>query len=141
MLSDAQQIQSTLSRLASEGAPAGRIADKAVSIWRDVDAALSPVIGQRGVAALFKRSLSLTRPAHAWLAAVQEGADRPGDFAALKTALSQQTSSDAVAANGELLQKFLDLLTHLIGESLTARLLRSVWDNSSSDGTVQDISP
>lgn len=139
---DTQHFQTTLVRLANAGADAGHIANEAVSMWRDVDAALSPIIGQRGVAALFRRSVSLIRPEHAWLAAVQEGAAQPDDdFAALRSTLSQQTSSNAVAANNALLQKFVDLLTNLIGESLTERLLRSVWDNPSSDGAVQEISP
>lgn len=97
MPSDVENLQSRLVQLAAEGADAARIADEAVSTWRGVDAALSPIIGQRGVAALFKRSLFLIRPAHAWLATVQDGALRPGDFAGLLATLSQQTSSNAVA--------------------------------------------
>ena len=115
---------------------AERIADAAVSAWCDVHAALSPVIGHRGVAALYKRSLYLTQVAHACLTPVHEGELVPGNFSALRAALSQQTSQDAAAAHGALLQAFYDLLTNLIGASLTDQLLRSVIDKlSDGDGT------
>jgi hypothetical protein len=141
MQSEARRIQATLAQLAAEGANAGRIADGAVSIWRDIDAALSPIIGQRGVAALFKRSLHLTRADFPALATMHDGEMQPGDFGALRSALSQQTSADAATANGALLQAFCDLLTSLIGGSLAERLLRSVENNLSSGHAVQDTSP
>ena len=136
----ARHFCENLAQLARGGADADQIATLAVLKWRTLDNALSPIIGHGGVAALFKRSLSLTRPTHAWLASLEDGADQPHNFAALQSALCQQTSSEAAAAAGALLQKFVDLLSHLIGESLTERLLRSVWDNTSSDGAVQDTS-
>ena len=54
---------------------------------------------------------------------------RAGEFAALRSVLSQQRSAQVVAANGALLQTFYDLLSSLIGVSLTERLLRSVRNN------------
>lgn len=124
-----------------EDADTARIADTAISTWRDIDAALSPIIGQRGVAALYKRSLDLTRADYPWLAAVHDAALQPGEFAALRTALLQRTSTDAAAANGALLRTFGNLLSNLIGGSLTERLLGFVWDNPSSGHAVQETSP
>jgi hypothetical protein len=40
-----------------------------------------------------------------------------------------------------LLTTFYELLTTLIGPSLTARLLRDVWGSSLSDTPSQEISP
>lgn len=131
-------MQATLARLAAEGANAGQIANTAVSTWRGVDAALSPIIGQRGVAALYKRSLHLTRRDHPWLAAVYDAASQADEFAALQEALVQQTSSNAAIASDTLLQTFCDLLTILIGESLAERLLRPVWETSTSGDAAQD---
>ena len=136
----AQHFSESLAQLGRDGAHPDRIAALAVLKWRALDNALSPIIGHGGVAALFKRSVSLSRPTHAWLASLQEGADQPHNFAALQSALCQQTSSEAAAAASSLQQHFVDLLTHLIGGSLTERLLRSVWDNTSSDGAVQETS-
>jgi hypothetical protein len=133
MLSYVRHAHSSLAQLAADGADAPRIADSAVAMWRDIDAALSPIIGQRGVAALFKRSLLLIDPAPTSLVTAHDNADTLGDFAALRAALEQQSSANAIATNGALLQKFFDLLINLIGESLTERLLHSARDNPSSD--------
>jgi len=135
------QINKTLGPLASGGTDARRIAEAAVAIWGAIDAALSPVIGPRGSAALYKRSLHLASGAYPWLAAAYEGAVRPGDFSALQAVLSQQTSTIAAAAHDALLQTFHDLLADLIGRSLTQRLLQAVWETPSSGTAVQDTSP
>lgn len=130
-----------LAQQAAEGVHAERIADTAVATWRGIEAVLAPIIGHRGVAALYKRSLHAIRGEYPWLADVHENEFRPGEFSALQTALSQQPSSSAAAANGALLQTFHDLLTKLIGGALTERLLRPVWDNPSSGPAVHDDSP
>ena len=119
-------ISATLARLAERGMDLDGIATRAAHLWRDIDSALAPIIGHAGVAALYRRSLYLTRTGHSCLAVVYEATPVSDAYAALKTALSQQTLADATAAISALLQTFHDLLTHLIGESLTERLLRSV---------------
>ncbi|MHB8745950.1 MAG: hypothetical protein ACYC7I_05380 [Gammaproteobacteria bacterium] len=138
MQSEVGRFRSVLEQLVAEGAVAARIADTTVSMWRDIDAVLSPIIGQRGVLALYKRSLYLARANHPGLAAVHESALQAGEFAALQTALLHQTSSNAAAASGALLQTFFDLLTNLFGKSLTERLLRSVWGNTTSGNAEMD---
>lgn len=137
-------MPSALAQLAANGVDPEQIADIALSTWRGVDAALSPIVGQRGVAALYKRSLYLTKAEYPCLAPVYEGELEPGEFATLQLALSQQTSSNAADANGALLQTFHELLVKLIGAALTDQLLRTVvdplsFDNSSSGDAVQDI--
>jgi hypothetical protein len=131
-------ISATLARLAEGGMEVDRIATLAALIWCDIDKALAPIIGHVGVAALYRRSLYLARTEHACLAVVYEAIPASDGYTTLKTALSQQTLADATATISALLQTFHDLLTHLIGESLTERLLRSVWDNPSSGHAVQD---
>ena len=141
MESEVQRFQAIFARLGAEGADAGRIADPAVTTWRGLEAAFSPLIGQRGFAALFKRCLFLARTDHPWLAAVYEGTQAPGDFTALATALSQQTVSSAVGANSAMLQTFYDLLANLIGDALTQRLLRSVVEQPYNANPVEVTSP
>ena len=117
------------------------VAQSAVSTWHRIDNALSPIIGHRGVAGLYKRSLSLTRGEHPALTSVFEEAIVPGDYSTLRQALAQQSAPVAVAASAALLTTFTDLLTKLIGLSLTERLLRPLLDSPSSHGdAVQDTS-
>jgi hypothetical protein len=118
-----------------------RIAESAIATWHDIDAALGPVIGQRGVSRLYKRCLNLKRTDYPWLAAVEEAFPGAGEFDALQRALSQQPSAVAAAASAALLQTFYNLLTKLIGVSLTTQLLQSVRGFSpSGHASSQDTS-
>jgi hypothetical protein len=139
MPSFAEHTHSCLTQLAADGADAQRIADTAVAVWQELDVALSPIIGRRGVAALFKRSVLLTAPAHPSLVAAHWDVETGGDFESLGASLKQQSIAHAIATNGALLQQFVDLLITLIGESLTTRLLQSVLDNPPRHG-AQEIS-
>jgi hypothetical protein len=124
-----------------EGADSAQIAETVASAWHEIDAALSPIIGQRGVLALFNRSVHLTARTHAWLAAAPEGARSRLDVAAIKPLFAEQPDGVAAAAAGDLLRTFHELLTTLIGPSLTERLLRSVVTSLLSSPPAQDISP
>jgi hypothetical protein len=130
-----------LARRVGEDADAATIAAAALLIWRDVDVALSPIIGQAGVAALYKRSIYLTLVDHRCLVTAYEGSLRSDAFSGLESTLSQQTPAEALAAIISLLNTFHDLLTHLIGGSLFERLLRSVWDKPSSGDAAKDKAP
>jgi hypothetical protein len=104
-----------------------RVAAEVAATWRDIDEALTPIIGKRGVAALYGRSVHLARQAHPWLASAEAGAPATMDLGVLVSMLSAQTAAEAAAGGGRLLHAFHELLTNLIGASLTERLLRSVW--------------
>jgi hypothetical protein len=124
-----------------EGADAGQIADAAVAVWAAIDKALSPVIGQRGSAALFQRSLHLTQADYPWLGAAHQGEVARYGFDVLRAALAQQTAKDAAAAHDRMLHTFIDQLAALIGASLTQRLLRPAWESPSSGHAALDTSP
>ncbi len=141
MGSQSHGITATLAHRAGTGADAAHIADAVVSMWQEIDAALAPIIGQRGVAMLYKRSLYLIGPAHPWLAGTYAGVQAATDLVALKAVLAQQSSANAAAAGVAVLQTFYELLVSLIGPSLTERLLCSVWGNSLSGPPAQDPSP
>lgn len=125
----------------ADGADPQGIADAAVDVWTAIDGALSPVVGPRGNAALYKRSLHLARVQYPWLAAAYEGAVLPGDYSALRAALAQQTAANASQAHDALLGIFNDLLADLIGRSLTRRLLQAAWSPNSYGNAVQDEAP
>lgn len=126
--------------LARRAKTAGQVADAMASTWQAIDAALSPVIGHRGVAMLYKRSLHVTRAAHPWLTGTSEDGPATMDLVALKSVFAQQSSTHAIAAGGAFLQTFHELLSSLIGLSLTERLLRPVWAPFLSGPPAQDLS-
>jgi len=135
------RIVVTLAQRAAAGADAALIADAVIATWRQVDAALAPIIGHGSVTVLFMRSLHLIDPAHPWLADIHQGVETTIDLEALRAILALQDSETAAAAGGALLQTFYELLASLVGPSLTERLLHSVWEDSLSGPTAQDTSP
>jgi hypothetical protein len=125
----------------AQDADSAQIVSSTVTTWQKIDAALCPIIGRGGVAALYKRSLYLTAPRYRWLGNANAGTRTTIDLTALQALLEQQSSADAAAASNALLQTFHTLLASLIGPALTERLLRPVWVASSYDIPAQDTSP
>src|SRR3990167_8216829 len=91
-------LTAPLSERAPQGASALQIAAALGSMALELDAALAPIIGPRGVMALWQRSLHLTSAAHPWLSAGQPGGLSPLDTALLATAVAQRDDHDATVA-------------------------------------------
>jgi len=138
---DSRRIAGALTRLGGNGAGSAQIAEVIVSTLQDIDAALSPVIGKGGVAALYKRSLYLAAASHPPFIGLHEGAPTVLDMDALTAALSLQTGADAAGSGGALLQAFYELLASLVGPSLTDRLLRPTWAKFLADWPPKDNLP
>ena len=133
-------FKSVLMRRASEGATADQLAAMIADVWLEIHYALSPIIGQRGAAALYKRSLHLGSSSHAWLQSVSAGATTEMDLGTLRQGLSGRAPAEAAAAGATLLHSFHDLVGSLIGPSLSAQLLGPVWVNFFSGSAAQDPS-
>ncbi len=124
------QREMALAKIAkSDGADAALIAASMVAIWQDINAALSPIIGQQGVAALFARSVLLTSAEYPWLMHAYQANPTTPDLALLQVVLQQQSRESAVAGGGALLHTYYALLDSLMGAALAERLLRSVGAN------------
>ena len=138
---ESAQFAAALANRVEKGADASRIAEASVAIWKEIDVALRSVIGQRGVAALYKRSLYLASAFYPWLAGLHGSVPSTAiDLAPFAAAIAKQTGADAFAGSVAMLEAFHALLTTLVGPSLTERLLRSVWEDSSRGSLSQDIS-
>ena len=137
---ESRRIALALAHQVDQGADAAQIAATVVSSWHAIEAALYPIVGRRGVAYLYKRSLHLTSPAHPWLAVLQEDFQAAMDLSALQSVLTQRGTADAAAGGGNLLQTFYELLASLVGPSLTDRLLHSIWTDPTSAPHAQDTS-
>ena len=106
-----------------------------------IDAALSPIIGARGVTALYQRSLHLTAATHGVLADVRRDDHQRLDLGPLGQALAGEAPAEVKLVGDALLQSFHQVLASLIGPSLTERLLRSVGTDPSSGSAAQDPPP
>ena len=137
---DSRGLTLNLQRFSASGDDLLHIARVVLSTWTDITQAIAPVIGQRGVFALYERSLYLTRSQHPWMVPVHVGTDMEKALAALQTVLIQQDSATAAAGGAEHLQTFYVVLNSLIGSSLSDSLLRSIWENSTNGSAGLDIS-
>jgi len=132
-----------LARQAADGAEASTLAASIASTWRQIEQALTPILGARGVAALFKRALFLTKDRFPWLEdafAATEASSEHGALDVFGVVLSRQSAATAAAGAGAFLTTFHDVLVSMIGATLTERLLQSVWATFSSGSPAQDIS-
>jgi hypothetical protein len=109
-------------------------------LWRRVDAELRPIIGQRGVVALFNRSVQLTCVAHPWLDSAHQDPQVELQFEAIALLFSRQPAAAAASGGSALLQAFHQLLGSLIGASLTERLLRPAFSPATGALPTQDSS-
>ncbi|VVN39776.1 hypothetical protein PS662_05388 [Pseudomonas fluorescens] len=138
---ESRQIVASLAHRVGPNADIARIAQAIVSTLQAMDAALTPIIGVQGVAALYRRSLHLCASKHPRLAGICNDVQSAPDPTDLNSVLVAQSETDGWYFGEALLMTYYELLTTLIGPSLTAHLLRDVWELSLSNTPSQDISP
>jgi hypothetical protein len=139
---ESRRIAAALVRRAGPGADASLLADAVVALWRDIDAALTPILGSRGIAALHGRSLYLASYEFPWLKGSRDtGVLAEIDFELLRTVFVAQPV--AIGQNGAtaMFRCFHDLLASMVGVALTERLLHAVWDNPNGGEAAQDTAP
>lgn len=117
-------------------ARAQMVADAAVARWESIVNALTPVLGQRGIAALYRRTLIVAGREHPCLLQAHEETE-PVRFEKLRAVLIQQPANQAAEAADACIETFHDLLNSLIGIPLTQRLLDGLWSPTFSGSPVQ----
>ena len=134
-------IAAPLAHRVSADVDALQVARVCCEVLQEINTALCPIIGLRGVVALYNRSVHLTSTQWEILAAntASAASDRL-ETSALHALLARCSLVEAVACGNALLHTFYQLLSDLIGASLTERLLRSVWGPPLSSAPAQDTS-
>jgi hypothetical protein len=114
-------------KLAHQPQADGRaVAEIAAQMWGRVVSQVSPVIGDEGVRALYRRSLHLTKVALPRFAEFNNEQSLRS-FNELLPRLEPLDAADVSAFSSALLITFTELLATLIGEGLTTRLTQSAW--------------
>ncbi|HEY1044751.1 MAG TPA: hypothetical protein VGE60_12895 [Telluria sp.] len=108
--------------------------------WTQLFAHLSPLIGDSGLAALFRRTVRLVSTQYDWLGPSQASAGADELLAALQAQLASVELALARDTNAALLTTFTKLLSGLIGEALTIRLLHSAWNTPGANANVREQS-
>jgi len=141
---EGRRTNTLLGARADEDLSADQTAQTVITAWHAIDDALTPVVGSRGLVALYLRALHLT----AVDPALAEGGE-PARLALnaattpalLQALIARQSPADAAATGATFLQVFHGLLSSLVGPSLTERLLRAVRTSSPSNAPSQDKLP
>ncbi|CAN5357813.1 hypothetical protein BH11PSE11_BH11PSE11_20060 [soil metagenome] len=105
----------------------GTTLDVSIHLWERLAVEIASIIGEVGFQTLYARSAHLVRQNHAWLTADLVVLTAGSPFANLKLNLETRDRAEASEASIALLTTFLDILAVLIGELLTASILRSAW--------------
>lgn len=112
-------------------------ADICVVLWERLATELTVIIGDRGFASLYSRSLNQAGAEFAWLEPQPPKA--PGDaFRRLASILETRSPAEAQAANAAVLNIFIDTLIILIGELVTNNILRAAWGDVVVNDTVTE---
>jgi hypothetical protein len=136
-----ESIGKTIALRAGPGADAGAIALATLVLWQRIATQLEPVIGARGVDALFGRALHLAGKAHPCLAPDGLRGSSAAALEQVQQQLSAQGDELAREASLSLLAGFSDLLASLVGDSLTERLLRPAWEPTPKNENHEEHAP
>lgn len=120
-------INRALAARVGDNPTSSAIAEATLATWEEVAARLAPIIGNRGVQALFGRALYLTSISFPRLAPSGHHDAWSPSLERLGACLEAYDPAAAAAASHALLATFTELLTGLIGDSLAERLLGPVW--------------
>lgn len=114
-------------------ADAAAVATAARRSFDELARVLTPLIGQVGLDALAARAVHLARREYPWLEETRDGERAAGPLVHVSTSLEHQEPVLATEAAAAVLATFAGLLITMIGEPLTARLMRQAWPDGSSD--------
>jgi hypothetical protein len=140
MASDKTYNPDMVSQRTGPDTPAEAVAEIAVRAWQRLADRLTVVIGERGFRVLYGRSVHLIRADFPWLAPPSPQSDAPEPlFAGLRQSLEVKQPALAADAQRALLRTFTGLLGSLIGEVLTARLVREALPDGGPDGLADVV--
>ncbi|HWT72905.1 MAG TPA: hypothetical protein VN361_12030 [Oxalicibacterium sp.] len=111
-----------------------------VHSWRRLADHLTPLIGETGFSALYGRAVRLVQAQYTWMALEQLSPSIDSLFGHLQSRLSSVDEAHAAEANMALLDTFSKLLSGLIGNALTIRLLNAAWSQESHQGNQRSRS-
>jgi len=123
---------------AGPDADAAALAVAARQVYDELAGVLAPLIGQVGIDALAARAVHLAQREYPWLAKAQNQEETEGPLSHVSISLEQQDPALATEAAAAVLATFTGLLVTMIGEPLTARLMRQAWPDGFPDAGAEE---
>lgn len=113
------------------------VVEVSVLLWERLSAELISIIGEEGFQSLYARSANLNSVTYPWLLLDHAAQSSGSRFAGLQISLESRSLAEASEASKALLITFVDILALLIGDLLTASILRSAWIDDTLDIVVK----
>ena len=98
-----------------------------VELWANLATVLVSLMGSSGFSTLYRRNLRLVAQRFPSLAQSLTDRDADDRFDELRKNLSELDSLTATVASLALLDSFLGLLSELVGEAITYKVLTQAW--------------
>ena len=111
-----------------EHCPDEEVADLAHDLWKSLTTEITSLVGQEGFDTLYARSVYLTINASPWQDhSVPQLLNRPVTGPLLPSAEIPQAPAQIRVTTSQLLSVFIGVLSALIGDQVTARILDVAW--------------
>lgn len=133
-----ETITAVLAHRTKRDSDANHIAEIAISLCGEIQGALRPVVGDRGVAALFTRAVYLTSLTHDWFGLAHKSIGTDFELDSWKLVIAGRSRQEVFASASDFFKSFQELLDSLIGASLTERLLRPLWASIQIGSSEED---
>ncbi|MDO8176993.1 MAG: hypothetical protein Q7T62_01990 [Undibacterium sp.] len=115
------------------------VVDVTILLWERLAVELISLIGEEGFQSLYTRSGHLNSVTFPWLLLDHITQSSDSRFAGLQISLENREPAEASEASKALLITFVDILALLIGDLLTASILRSAWIDDTLHIVVKGI--
>ncbi|MDO8298784.1 hypothetical protein [Lacisediminimonas sp.] len=115
------------------------IVEDTIKLWENLAREISPIIGEVGFESLYHRSIHLSSAEFPWLASAGKLPPNDSSFAGLRAALQAEDCEKAGEASIALLGIFVEIVIRLIGEPLTANILRAAWSDEIFQPAVKEL--
>ena len=134
-----QMIVKVLAPTSGDASTAKGIAARTLWSWERVAFHLTPLIGEAGFQSLYARAVHLAVPQCSGLTPAGQAQTLESLFEKLKEELEPMDTQDAARTSKLVLATFTELLSTLIGEPLTSRILHSAWNDESENISGKDF--
>jgi hypothetical protein len=114
----------------------GAIADRALWSWERIAFHLTPLIGEGGFQSLYLRALHLALLECPNITPMKRSSSTEDLFQKLREDLSLLDMVTTEFCSNLLMNKFIELVSSMIGESLTGQILRSAWEDPAAQGNA-----
>ena len=119
--------QRPISEVLRRGGPPEEALAEGMLAWEQLAGHLSSLIGEAGFCALYARSLAVAQAPEALVRSSASLRSIDTLVAQLREGLATLAPEQACVVNAAVLDTFTKLLSGLIGDGLTARLLNTAW--------------